>query len=447
MSFPISEAQPIEHAAALPAECDVVVVGGGVIGVTAALFLRRKGLRVTLLEKGRIAGEQSSRNWGWIRQQGRDPDELPISTEAIALWKQLSAECGEDIGLAPGGTTYIAHSQAELAEFEDWLPHAKAQGVDTTMLSAAETEALIPGMTGKPLGAMRTPSDMRGEPWKAVPALARLAAREGVLIREGCAVRGLEVEAGRIAGVATEAGRLRAPQVLVAGGAWSSLLLRQAGIRIPQLAVRGTVAATGPLPEIHAGAATDARIAFRRRQDGGYTLGPAGFHEAYMGRDLLRHMRAYLATWRTDPFGTRPRLAAPAGFPDAWRTPRRFGPDEVTPFERMRVLNPAPNARAAAAMQRNFAALFPQLGPITLRAAWAGMIDAMPDVVPIASRCEALEGLTIGTGMSAHGFGIGPGFGRVLADLVAGDPPGHDLSRFRFSRFTDGSPIRPGPAL
>ena len=80
--FPISTANPPEHRAELPAEADVVVIGGGVIGVSAALFLARAGRRVVLCEKGRIAGEQSSRNWGWVRVQGRDPAEIPVAQEA-----------------------------------------------------------------------------------------------------------------------------------------------------------------------------------------------------------------------------------------------------------------------------------------------------------------------------------------------------------------------------
>jgi glycine/D-amino acid oxidase-like deaminating enzyme len=75
------------------------------------------------------------------------------------------------------------------------------------------------------------------------------------------------------------------------------------------------------------------------------------------------------------------------------------------------------------------------------------MIDTMPDVVPIVDRAQAIPGLFVATGMSGHGFGIGPGMGRILADLIVGNAPGHDLNRFRLSRFSDGSPIRLGPAL
>ena len=101
----------------------------------------------------------------------------------------------------------------------------------------------------------------------------------------------------------------------------------------------------------------------------------------------------------------------------------------------------------ASRVQARFAECFPALGRPKLKAAWAGMIDTMPDVVPVVDRATAVPGLVIATGMSGHGFGIGPGMGRVVADLVAGNATGHDLGRFRLSRFTDGSKIAPGPSL
>ncbi|WP_116131854.1 FAD-binding oxidoreductase [Tropicimonas sp. IMCC34043] len=446
-SFPIHAGSPVSFPGPPPKAADVVVIGGGVVGVTAALFLARRGLRVVLVEKGRIAGEQSSRNWGWIRQQGRDPDELPIMIESRRLWQQLAAETGEDIGLVEAGVTYLATTERKLAAFEAWLPHARAHGLDTRILDAAATAVLIPGASRRFSGALTTPSDMKAEPWCAVPALARLAAREGVSVIESCAARLIDTAAGRVAGVLTEAGRIAAPAVLVAGGAWSSLLLRAHGIAIPQLSVRSTVAATEPLARVHAGAAADDRIAFRLRRDGGFTLAGAGAQDFYLGPDAVRLASKYLPTLRSEPLSVRPRPAAPHHFPDAWGTRRHWQGDEESPFERMRVLDPAPNPGNIARLARNFADLFPRLGPVRLRTCWAGMIDTMPDVVPIIDHCDRLPGLTIGTGLSGHGFGIGPGVGRVLADLIAGGELGHDLTRFRFGRFSDGSRIRPGPAL
>jgi len=113
----------------LPDACNlVVVVGGGVIGVTAALFAARRGLRVVLCEKGRVAGERSGRNRGWIRQQGRDQDELPIMVEALRHWQALEAETGGQLGLVASGVMYAARTPEDVAQFEGWLPHARACG-------------------------------------------------------------------------------------------------------------------------------------------------------------------------------------------------------------------------------------------------------------------------------------------------------------------------------
>jgi len=334
-----------------------------------------------------------------------------------------------------------------MAGFEKFMQIAAAYELDTRLVEGPQVNGVIPGMARSYAGAMTTPSDMRAEPWLAVPALARLAARKGVVIIENCAVRALDIVGGRVSGVWTEGGKIEASTVLVAGGAWSSLFLRKHGVSIPQLSVRSTVAATVPLPEFHAGAATEKDIAFRRRQDGGYTLAPGGSNLLYVGPDAFRNATRYLPALIDHPFGTRYLPAAPSGFPDSWQTPRDWTPDSRSPFERMRVLNPAPGASDLAAIKRGFSTLFPQLGEIGLKTTWAGMIDAMPDVVPVVDRVAAIGGLFVATGMSGHGFGIGPGIGRVMADLIQGNDTGHKLDRFRLSRFSDGSPIRLGPAL
>lgn len=103
----------------VPDQADVAVIGGGVIGVCTALFAARAGHRVVLLEKGRIAGEQSSRNWGWIRQQGRDPDELPIMVSSRKLWLELSQQTNVDIGFRQTGTTYFAPNDGYLQRYAD----------------------------------------------------------------------------------------------------------------------------------------------------------------------------------------------------------------------------------------------------------------------------------------------------------------------------------------
>ena len=447
ISFPISEGSAVRFAGPPPAKCDVVVIGGGVIGVMTAWHLSERGLKVVLCEKGRIAGEQSSRNWGWIRQQGRDLDELPIMVESLQIWKSLAQEFGAALGFRQDGVMYLARTEAEMAGFEAWLAHARAQGLDTVMQSAAQVRQAIKGVAAPWLGGLLTPSDARAEPWVAVPMLADGAVRRGAVIVENCAVRALDRAAGRIVGVVTEAGRIGCDQVVVAGGAWSSLFLRAEGVAIPQLSVLASVAVTGPMAQVYAGNAADDRFAFRRRADGGYTIAPGSVHDFFVGPDAFRNFLVYQPVLRRDYRATRFRAKAPSGYPDGWGTPRRWAADEVSPFERMRILNPAPNMKTLGAVQDGFAAALPGLGRPVLRAAWGGMIDGMPDAVPVVDRVAAIPGLVIATGMSGHGFGIGPGMGRVVADLVAGNNVSHDLSRFRLARFSDGSKTEPGPTL
>ena len=421
-----------------------MVIGGGVIGICTALYAARGGARVVVLEKGRVAAEQSSRNWGWIRQQGRDPAEMPVMAEAQRLWQDLARETNQDIGLVQAGVTYLAHTPGRMAEFAKWLPHAADHGVDSRLLSRAEITAIYPGLTEAPLGALHTASDFRAEPSVAVPALAEIAVREGVQIIEHCAVRCLDITGGKVAGVVTEHGRIKASRVVLAGGAWSALFLRNHGIALPQLSVRSSVAATLPVADIGQSAGSGARLAFRRRADGGYTLAPAGVSELFVGPDAFRALPKYINQLRSDPFGCMLYPSAPSGFPDAWGTARRWAADAQSPFERMRILDPRPNARRIGKLAHDFAAMFPQLGAVRIKSAWAGMIDTMPDIVPVVDHAP-IEGLIVGTGMSGHGFGIGPAMGRILADLAAGRAAGHDLDRFRFGRFTDGTVMVPGP--
>jgi glycine/D-amino acid oxidase-like deaminating enzyme len=438
--IPITIEQAPRYSGALPDAVDLVVIGGGIIGICTALYAARGGLRVVVLEKGLVAAEQSSRNWGWIRQQGRDPAEMPIMAEAQRLWIELSRETNVDIGLHQAGVTYLGDTEKALAGFEKWLPHAAPNGVDSRMLSRSEIAAMYPGLTDTPLGALHTVSDWRAEPWVAVPAIAEIAVREGVQIIEHCAVRCLDITNGKVAGVFTEQGHVSVPRVVLAGGAWSALFLRNHGVSLPQLSVRSQVAATEPVVNVGEAACDARRLAFRRRSDGGYTLAPAGPSELYVGPDAFRAFPKYLTQLKSDPFGCMLMPKAPKGFPDAWGTKRKWNADSQSPFEQMRILDPKPSPRKIAKLARDFQAMFPQLGEVKIKAAWAGMIDTMPDIVPVVDHAP-IEGLIVGTGMSGHGFGIGPGMGRVLADLAADRPSGHDLSRFRFNRFTDGTPI------
>ncbi len=439
---------PIQFYDDLPDKVEIVVIGGGVVGVFTTLFLARMGKRVLLCEKGRVAGEQSSRNWGWIRQHGRDFAELPIMMDALRLWHETNAATNGLCGVTTAGSFYLASTRDSLDEYAEWVETARGMGLDSRMYSAGElTEAGLATPAKQWIGATGTPSDARGEPWRVVPAVARLASEAGAMIRENCAVRGLGIEAGKVSGVVTEAGKVACEQVVLAGGAWSSLFARRHGINMPQLLVKGTVAQTNPLAEIASGNYCDEQVAFRRRDDGGYSLAVADYHDFYLGPDTFRHLKNYLPLMWHSWNETDVHSGSPVLYPDGWKTPRSWRDDEQTPFEYCRVLEPTPNDKFLQNMLRLFKSRFPDLEAPKLLQSWAGMIDVMPDIVPIVDRIAEKPGLIIATGMSGHGFGIGPGIGRVVARMVAGEAAEFDLQRFRFSRFTDGSKLELGTSL
>ena len=128
----------IESSADLPRDADVVVIGGGVVGVFTAYYLARRGVRVALLETGRVAAEQSSRNWGWCRQQNRDARELPMATKSLELLDNVAKETSEDTSFRRCGLLYLSDDESQLAAWAKWRDFARTAGVTTHMLSTRE---------------------------------------------------------------------------------------------------------------------------------------------------------------------------------------------------------------------------------------------------------------------------------------------------------------------
>ncbi len=439
------ESRSIVHQDALPKQADVVVIGGGIAGICTAYYLSKTGVSVFVCEKGRVAGEQSSRNWGWIRQQGRDPDELPLAIEANRLWDEIAADLDEDIHFTRTGVLFATNDEKRLASFHEWLKVAEQHQLDTRLLSGSEANSLLKGGNDNWIGGLITPSDARAEPFTTVPAIARAVSRYGGLIRENCAVRGIALSAGRVSEVITEHGPIKTNTVLCAGGAWSSRFLRNLGISLPQLTVKGTVVRTAPAPDIFPGAAAIVDLGIRRRKDGGYTIATGTTHDHFVVKDSFRNFVRFIPAMR-ESFGTIDIRVTSNTFTDLV-SGHRWRNDEQSPFERTRILNPAASKKALKRIKRDIQKWVPALSDVPFEQAWAGMIDTTPDVVPVLDQIESHPGLFVATGFSGHGFGIGPATGRIMADMVQGKSEAHNLSRFRFARFHDGSRMVPGPGI
>ena len=416
----------------IPDSSDVIIVGGGIAGITAAWFLHKAGIQVTVCEKGTIAGEQSGRNWGWIRQQGRDQAELPIVMESLRLWQDIADELDEDIGYRREGSLYLCENEADMANHDRFMAFAPAYGLDTRQLNRRQLEGLMPQCPERWQSALHTPDDGRAEPSLAVQAMARKLAQEGVGILENCAVEKILVQNGQVSGVRSEHGEIRSSTVLCAGGAWTTFLLKAAGIRLPQLTVKASVARTAPAPLLFNGNASGSKISFRRRLDGGYSVASSDYLEVFPSTAHLGFLPDFLPLIKT-----------------SWQK-LRFRIPELTiddNFTRHRVLNPIPSDKTVALIKARLVDRVPAFAGVELAEAWSGMIDALPDVVPVLDQAEAVRGLWISTGFSGHGFGIGPGAGKLMAELIQGKPVTYNLDRFRLGRFSDGSKLVLGPAI
>ena len=432
---------PLTSPTRMPDSADVVVIGGGIVGVSTAWFLARQGVNVVLCEKGHIAGEQSGRNWGWVRIQGRDTREIPMMQAALKIWDGLQETTGEDVGFVRRGCFFTADSEKEMASFENWVRIARDYGIDSRLMSASELKQHVQSPMDAWAGALYTESDGRAEPQRAGPAIARAAQREGATVLTACAVRGLETSGGRVSAVVTEHGTIRTSTVLCAAGAWTSLFCRSLGIAVPQLKVRGTVVRTAACDNVLDGNVFDKRLGIRRRADGGYSVAHGSILQHAITPSTFRWSFKFLPALMQELKVLR--LSFGREFFDEWRTPKSWALDEVSPFEKTRILDPEPSQRVIKGIRRNIDAIFPQLATTPIVESWAGMVETSPDVVPMIGAIDQLPGFHIATGFSGHGFGLGPGAGKAIAGMLTGTDTGIDIEPLRLGRFFDGSPIRP----
>lgn len=433
---------PVQGDEQLPDRVDVVVIGGGIIGVSTAFELAERGLKVALCEKGGIGHEQSSRNWGWVRISRRDPRELPLMAQALPLWDGLAARIGKDVGYTRAGILFTCADDQSYEEHERWKRNLDDYPVSARMVSGAELGNLLPEVNRLQVkGALYTPDDGRAEPQQAAPAIAEGARAQGAFILTECAVRGIERSAGRVSGVITERGPIACSSVVLAGGAWSSLFCSPLSVHLPQLKVLNSVIRTTPLEGGPQSAIWANDFAVRKRQDGGYTVASGHENIADIVPDSFRYARQFWPAFKHEHASLSLRLGQ-RFFQEAV-LPRRWALDEASPFEYRRVLDPVPSISQSNRALESLTKAFPIFSNVRIAQRWGGMIDVTPDAVPVISAVDAVPGFFIATGFSGHGFGIGPAAGRLMANLVTGETPIVDIKAFSLSRFSDGSIPKP----
>lgn len=271
---------------------------------------------------------------------------------------------------------------------------------------------------------------------RAAPLIAQGVIRHGGTVLQGCAARGLEVAGGAVSGVVTERGTIRTQAVVMAGGAWAGSFLHQQGIGFPQATARSSILSLAPGAKGLPPALHTAAVSITQRGDGGHTLAVSGLANLDLTPGAIMGARHFLPM-----FAKRWRVLRPGGA-QAWRagfeTRNRWALDRTTPMERVRILDPRPSRALVDLTLRRARALLPALRDVPVQAQWAGYIDSTPDGVPVIDADIGIPGLVLAAGLSGHGFGIGPGVGHLVADLLLGRAPITDTAQYRLSRFARG---------
>jgi sarcosine oxidase, subunit beta len=378
----------------LPSTADVVVIGGGVMGVSAAYHLASRGCRdVVLLEKAQFLGsEATGKCAGGIRYQFSTEINVRLSLLSLPMLDRFEAELGQSIDLRRTGYLFLLDNRGDLATFERNVAMQNRLGVSSRILSCSEAAALAPLIQMDDIvGAAWHEGDGLADPNGVVQGYAAAARRAGAQLFTGVTALGIRVESGRVAAVETSDGAIAARHVVDAAGPWAGQVAALAGVDLPIVPVRRQIAVTTPLPQVP----TDFPfvIDFSRS---------LYFHRE--GRGILTG---------------------------------QSNPDEAPGFDQS-VDHAWTERHLDAAMMR-----FPLLARAGLLREWAGLYEVTPDAHPVIDTLADPAGFSIVAGFSGHGFMHGPIAGQLVAEMIL-DGRAHslDIRQLRFSRFAEGDLVR-----
>ena len=363
-------------------DADVVIIGGGGAGCSAALHLAQRGADVVLLERGLIGGQATGVNHGGVRQQGRHPAELPLAIKSRAIWGRMRELTGTDAEFDPCGHLKLARSEVEEAELLRWNTMAAQYGLRPRMIGRNAIRADHPYFGAQVVAGSLLEEDGSANPRLLAPALARTARAAGASLLERHAVGEIAHDGARFTATANGTS-FRAPILLNCAGFWGGEVAKRFGEPVPVEPLHPNMLVTEPLP-------------FFCQHNVGVVGGDVYLRQIARGNVIFGGGR---------------------------------GEGDVS----VPVTRPRPDA-AFAAMTRAIA-LIPRLAEAMVIRSWTGIDGQMPDVLPVLGPSRTTKGLIHAFGFSGHGFMLGPGVGAVLAELVLDGKTDVKLEAFDIARF------------
>jgi len=418
----------------VPQLYDTVVVGGGIIGCFTAYFLSKAGQRVLVCERDKIANEQSGRAWGFIRQQGRHPAELPLMREALDLWDEFNEEFGiGETDHVKAGVIVPAETTDDEKFLRRSLSTAKSLSLPTELISPEELKHRVPEIAGNWRCALQTSGDGHADPCLSTHSVSRRSKALGVEFVEGRVVTGFVRSKGKVLGVQTDKGEICADNVVVAGGIGSRNVMKKLDFNAPIQIVRSSVVQTTKAQPFTKIAMWCPTVSFRPARDGSFVIGN-GFRGAGTDTDItlesFTNMRFFLRAFRRNYKHLKLTLSA-----DMFRSVA----DLLNGDKKFAALpEPRLNHRKVQSNLLQFKKLFPHLQDVETWRSWAGRLDITPDLIPLIDRHQNYANVFMAFGFSGHGFALGPSIGQQLSQWVCSGQPTLDLSKFKHTRFQDG---------
>jgi tyramine oxidase subunit A len=417
---------------------DVVIVGGGLIGLLTACELAERGASVVVLEKDDVGFEQSARSVAAVNLPGgaassRSNQMLRASSDE---WSTFEERWGQPIDLNGEGWHIVVEDEAD----REWLAIDRATWDETAgypeseLLDPDAARERFPQLAG-PLLGLEIRHGGHVDAVMVMTGLRTVASRLGVDLRIGVLTTGFDCEGETIKAVRTSNGSLACGVAIVAAGVWSPDLCDRLGLHIPMQRVRAPAAETGPLPpQTIPGFLRGSTFGARQNRNGTVRI-TGGYRYSAMLHDLslrdFRDIRLWgAALWQNRKdvsFRLSPKMLT-AELAAAWAGVREG--DARVP----QGLNPSSSPRDRRRQLEALGQLVPAVRGSRILRTFAGIIDLVPDLQPVIGAIPGTDNGYVSTGFSGHGYMYGPGACQALARLIVENDPGMDLEPYRPER-------------